>query len=86
MSARPVQFQWKQFDNIDMAESKIFYGNEIPGFDVDIWTRQFDGQPQIDVVDRFVRIVRVRCGVPGFVPKEFPYRDLAEWCDLVGDR
>jgi hypothetical protein len=21
MSARPVQFQWKQFDNIDMAES-----------------------------------------------------------------
>jgi len=50
------------------------------GYDLDIWTRRFDGLPEIDLVDRGIRVIRARCGGPGYVPKEFLYRDLEEWC------
>jgi len=51
------------------------------GFDVDIWTRQFEDQPPIDVIDDHVRVVRAPCGGPDFIAKEHLYRDLPEWCD-----
>ncbi|HEY4069342.1 MAG TPA: glycosyltransferase [Burkholderiaceae bacterium] len=49
------------------------------GFDVDIWTRQFEDQPELDVVDDRVRVVRVPCGGPDFIPKEHLHRELATW-------
>lgn len=51
------------------------------GYDVDIWTRRFDGQPAEEVVAPGVRIVRVACGPAGFVPKEIMHRHIEEWCD-----
>lgn len=50
------------------------------GYDVDIWTRQFEGQPETDVIDSRVRVVRVPCGGPDFIPKEYLHRHLEEWC------
>lgn len=51
------------------------------GFDVDIWTRRFEDQPAVDTVNSRVRVVRVPCGGPGFIPKEYLHRDLMEWCE-----
>lgn len=51
------------------------------GFDVDIWTRQFEDQTDAETVDTHVRILRVPCGGPEFVPKEYLYRHLDEWCE-----
>ncbi|RYD62823.1 MAG: hypothetical protein EOP84_34220, partial [Verrucomicrobiaceae bacterium] len=49
------------------------------GYFVDIWTRQFEGQPEIDVVNDKVRIIRVPCGGDEFVPKEYLYESLSDW-------
>ncbi len=51
------------------------------GFDVDIWTRQFDGQPALDTVTGRVRVLRVPCGGDKFIPKEYLYQDLPEWSE-----
>jgi len=51
------------------------------GFDVDIWTRRFEGQPEIDTINSRVRVVRAPCGGPAFIPKEYLHRDLMEWCE-----
>lgn len=51
------------------------------GFDVDIWTRRFENQPEVDTVNSRVRVVRVPCGGPEFIPKEYLHRDLMEWCE-----
>lgn len=51
------------------------------GYEVDIWTRRFEDQPKIDIVSDSVRIVRVPCGGPEFIPKEYLYESLPEWCD-----
>ncbi len=51
------------------------------GFDVDIWTRRFEDQPEIDLVDRHVRVIRVPCGGNKFIPKEHLYQSLPEWCE-----
>ncbi len=51
------------------------------GFDVDIWTRRFEDQPEIDVINSQVRVVRAPCGGPDFIPKEVLHRDLMEWCE-----
>jgi mannosylfructose-phosphate synthase len=40
------------------------------GYQVDIWTRRFEAQPEIEPVSDMVRIIRVPCGGPDFVPKE----------------
>ncbi len=40
------------------------------GYRVDIWTRRFEKQRQIEVVDEDVRIIRMACGGPDFIPKE----------------
>ena len=49
------------------------------GYKVDIWTRRFEDQPQKDVVDDNVRIVRMPCGGCEFIPKEHLYREIPEW-------
>jgi mannosylfructose-phosphate synthase len=49
------------------------------GYEVDIWTRQFGAQPALEPVEPGVNIVRVPCGGPDFIPKEYLHRSLAEW-------
>ncbi|HEY1789381.1 MAG TPA: glycosyltransferase [Verrucomicrobiae bacterium] len=51
------------------------------GYQVDIWTRQFADQPEIEIVDAQVRIVRMPCGGRDFIPKEFLCEYLQEWND-----
>lgn len=51
------------------------------GFDVDIWTRRFEDQPEIDVVNDRVRVVRIPCGGPNFIDKEYLVRHLSEWAE-----
>lgn len=49
------------------------------GYDVDVWTRQFEDQPATEQVQPGVRIVRAPCGGPAFIPKEYLHRSLGEW-------
>lgn len=49
------------------------------GFVVDIWTRQFEDRPATEEVAENVRIRRVPCGGPDFIPKEYLYRKLPEF-------
>ncbi len=51
------------------------------GFDVDIWTRRFENQPEIDVINAHVRVVRAPCGGRDFIPKEYLHQYLMEWCE-----
>jgi mannosylfructose-phosphate synthase len=51
------------------------------GFEVDIWTRRFEDQPEIDIVNERVRVIRVPCGGPGFLDKEYLVRHLPEWSE-----
>ncbi|WP_084368665.1 glycosyltransferase family 1 protein [Rhizobium sp. RU36D] len=48
---------------------------------VDIYTRRFEDQPEIDIVDDHVRVVRIPCGGPDFIPKEYLHRHLTEWSE-----
>jgi mannosylfructose-phosphate synthase len=50
------------------------------GYEVDIWTRQFENQPDEEACEAGVRILRVPCGGPGFIPKEYLHESLVEWC------
>ena len=49
------------------------------GHKVDIFTRRFEDQPEIDEVDENVRVVRIPCGGRDFIPKEYLHRHLNEW-------
>ncbi len=49
------------------------------GYEVDIWTRRFEGQDEIDPLNDQVRIIRMPCGGPDFIPKEYLYKKLHEW-------
>src|SRR5688572_28106752 len=49
------------------------------GYQVDIWTRQFEDQPEIEPVSDRVRIIRMPCGGRDFLPKEYLCDHLAEW-------
>jgi mannosylfructose-phosphate synthase len=51
------------------------------GYEVDVWTRRFEGQPELDVVNSRVRVIRAACGGDKFIPKEYLHRDLMEWCE-----
>lgn len=51
------------------------------GFEVDIWTRQFEDQPPIDVVNERVRVIRVPCGGRNFRDKEYLVGHLPEWAE-----
>jgi len=53
------------------------------GYDVDIWSRRFEDQPPFDVVNDYVRVIRVPCGGRAFVEKEYLYRHLGEWSENV---
>jgi len=51
------------------------------GYEVDVWTRRFEDQPEIDVVNERVRVIRVPCGGRNFIGKEYLVRHLAEWAE-----
>lgn len=51
------------------------------GYEVDIWTRRFDHQPEEETLAPGVRILRVPCGPPGFIRKEDLHPHIPEWCD-----
>ncbi len=51
------------------------------GYDVDVWTRRFEDQPEIDVVSGRVRVIRMACGGKDFIPKEYLHEELMEWCE-----
>jgi mannosylfructose-phosphate synthase len=51
------------------------------GYRVDIWTRRFEDQPEIEIIGPQVRIIRVPCGGRNFIPKEFLCEYLQEWND-----
>ncbi len=56
------------------------------GYKVDIWTRQFEDQPETDIMDDNVRVVRVPCGGKEFIPKEYLYRAIPEWVENARKR
>lgn len=49
------------------------------GYEVDIWTRQFEAQPELEAVAEQVRIIRVPCGGTDFIPKEYLHEKLPQW-------
>lgn len=51
------------------------------GFEVDIWTRRFEGQAELEVVNERVRIIRMPCGGEAFIDKEYLVRHLGEWSE-----
>ncbi len=51
------------------------------GYEVDVWTRRFEKQPEIDIVNSRVRVLRARCGGDGFISKEYLHRELMEWSE-----
>ncbi|MCF7854523.1 MAG: glycosyltransferase [Candidatus Pacebacteria bacterium] len=51
------------------------------GYEVDIYTRQFEEQSAIEPVEEHVRIVRLPCGGNAFIPKEFLCESLHEWAE-----
>jgi mannosylfructose-phosphate synthase len=51
------------------------------GCDVDIWTRRFEKQPMIDVINEHARVIRVPCGGNEFIGKEVLVHSLDEWSE-----
>ncbi len=51
------------------------------GYDVDVWTRQFEKQPDMDTVSGRVRVIRMPCGGNEFIPKEYLHEELMEWSE-----
>ncbi len=51
------------------------------GYEVDIWTRQFENQPALEYVSDHVRIIRVPCGGRRFIPKEYLCDFIPEWTE-----
>lgn len=51
------------------------------GYSVDIWTRRFEDQPEIDEVNDQVRVIRVPCGGKEFISKEYLHLKLPEWSE-----
>lgn len=51
------------------------------GYEVDIWTRRFEDQPEMDVINDRVRVLRTPCGGPNFIGKEYLVRHLGEWTE-----
>jgi mannosylfructose-phosphate synthase len=49
------------------------------GYQVDIWTRQFENQPAQEDVAENVQILRSPCGGKDFIPKEYLYEKIPEW-------
>jgi mannosylfructose-phosphate synthase len=53
------------------------------GYDVDIFTRQFEDQPVEEQVGDRCRVVRVPCGGSEFIPKESLCEQIPEWVERV---
>lgn len=53
------------------------------GYQVDILTRQFEDQPKQEQVDERCRILRFPCGGKDFIPKEFLFEHIPQWCENV---
>jgi mannosylfructose-phosphate synthase len=51
------------------------------GYEVDIWTRRFEDQPELEPVAEQVRIIRVPCGGKEFIPKEYLSQSLPQWSE-----
>ena len=51
------------------------------GYEVDIWTRRFEDQAELEWVCDHVRIIRVPCGGARFIPKEYLCDSLPEWTE-----
>ena len=51
------------------------------GYEVDIWTRRFEDQPELEEVNERVRIIRMCCGGRQFIPKEYLHESLPEWTE-----
>ncbi len=49
------------------------------GYEVDIWTRRFENQRELEAVSDRVRIIRIPCGGSAFIPKEYLCDTLPEW-------
>ncbi len=49
------------------------------GCKVDIYTRRFENQPEIEKVEENVRIIKIPCGPKKFVPKEYMIDYLPEY-------
>ena len=49
------------------------------GYEVDVWTRQFDDHPIVEAVEDGLRIVRVPCGGNQFIRKEELFKHIREW-------
>ena len=53
----------------------------LQGFEVDIWTRRFEDQPEVELVSERTRIIRAPSGGRQFIPKEYLFETLGEWGD-----
>lgn len=49
------------------------------GYEVDIWTRRFEDQAELEAVCDRVRIIRMPCGGSKFLSKEYLCDSLPEW-------
>ncbi len=49
------------------------------GYHVDVWTRQFEDQPEEEQVNTKVRILRAPCGGKDFIPKEYLHTEIPSW-------
>ncbi len=54
------------------------------GYDVDVLTRQFEGQPAEEQIAPNVRLLRFPCGGPDFIDKETLCDAIPEWVENVG--
>jgi mannosylfructose-phosphate synthase len=55
------------------------------GYRVDVFTRQFEGQPQVEALGERVRVVRIPCGGTAFIPKETMCDAIPEWVQNAHD-
>lgn len=51
------------------------------GLQIDIYTRQFENQPQVESVGSRVRVIRIPCGGDEFIPKETLCDSIPEWSE-----
>jgi mannosylfructose-phosphate synthase len=51
------------------------------GFQIDIFTRRFEQQPELEEAAPRVRIIRIPCGGDEFIPKEFLCESIPEWVE-----
>lgn len=51
------------------------------GYEVDIWTRRFEDQAEVEPVADQVRIIRIPCGGRAFIAKEYLSQRMPQWCE-----